>query len=246
MITKILETLGLRRAPRRNGPDEIRQLAMRALRDEPPIAPIPIKAAPRHEPYRDATCNDIYNLLFCDDGRAPVGAMDDSVATLRAIAEDESQEGRNRMWAYNLLREKGESVPSRILLGTIVEVHLDGGLDVLAAFTDGSVRYINHSEKMGFVEGHVAQLAEHIRILLEVSGFIANQIGPWTGERLPPPPQGEVRTTFLVSDGLYFGQGSYKELRGDEMGRLVLTAAERLHGAFVTMRLGSPSGASTR
>ncbi|HEX2077231.1 MAG TPA: hypothetical protein VHG08_05965 [Longimicrobium sp.] len=242
MINRILEYLGLRAAPRRKGPEDIRRIVTRALEDEPPIAPVPVdEPPPQYQPYRETACNEIYNLLFCDDGRMPIGAMDDSVATLRAIADDESQEGRNRMWAYNLLRAKGEPVPSRILLGTIVEVHMADGLDVLAAFADESVRYINHSETMGFVEGRVPHLEEHIRILLEVSQLIVNQIGPWTGARLPPPPKGEVRTTFLVSDGLYFGQGPYDELRNDEMGRLVLTAAERLHEAYVTMRLASQS-----
>jgi hypothetical protein len=242
VIRKILETLGLRSAPRTNGVDQIRQIAARALEGQPPITPVPRDTPrPRHRPYRETACNEIYNLLFCDDGRMPIGAMDDTVASLRAVADDESQEGRNRMWAYNLLRERGEPVPPKILLGTIVEVHMEDGLDVLAAFTDGSVRYINHSEKMGFVEGRVPQLEEHIEILLKVSGFIVNQIGPSTEARLPPPPKGEVRTTFLVSDGLYFGQGPYDELRNDEMGRLVLTAAEKLHEAYVTMRVPSQS-----
>lgn len=240
MINRILEAFGLRSAPRRNGLEDIRRIVARALENEPPIAPIPAeKPPPRHQPYRDTACNAIYNLLFCDDGRMPIGAMDDSVTTLRAIAEDESREGRTRMWAYNLLREKGEPVPPRILLGTIVEVHMPEGLDVLAAFTDESVRYIHHSEKMGVVEGHVPQLAEHIRILLKASQFIVNQIGPWTGERLPPPLLGEVRTTFLVSDGLYFGQGCYDQMRKHEVDRLVLVAAERLLEAYVTMSLAS-------
>ena len=34
------------------------------------------------------------------------------------------------------------------LLGVIVEVSLPGGLDVLAAFKDGTARYINYAEKM--------------------------------------------------------------------------------------------------
>jgi hypothetical protein len=242
LIRKILEALGLRSAPRTNGVDQIRQIAAQALEGQPPITPAPTdKPRPRHQPYREAACNEIYNLLFCDDGRMPIGAMDDGVASLRAVADNESQEGRNRMWAYTLLRERGEPVPPKIHLGTIVEVHTKDGLDVLAAFTDGSVRYINHSEKMGFVEGQVPQLKEHIDILLDVSRFIVNQIGPSTEARLPPPPKGEVRTTFLVSDGLYFGQGPYDELRNDEMGRLLLTAAERLHEAYVTMSLASHS-----
>jgi hypothetical protein len=241
VLNKILAALGIRTAPTPTAAGGTREIETQAREELPPASHRPIKDPPRHEPYRTPACNDIYNLLFCDDGRLPIDAMDDSVATLRSIADDESEEGRNRMWAYNLLREKGEPVPPRILLGTIVEVHMKDGLDVLAAFTDGSIRYINHSEKMGFVEGRVPEVDGHAKVLLEVSRFIVNQIGPSTEARLPPPPKGEVRTTFLVSDGLYFGQGPYDELRNDEMGRLLLIAAERLHEAYVTMGLASQS-----
>jgi hypothetical protein len=236
VIRKILEALGLRSAPRTNGADQIRQIAARALEGQPPITPVPRdKPRPRHQPYREIACNEIYNLLFCDDGRAPIGALDDAPTTLRSIADDEAQEGRNRMWAYNLLTSKGEPVPPGILLGVIVEVAMDKGLDVLAAFSDGSVRYINHTETMGFIEGNPPQIREQVRVLLKISRFVVQQIGPWTQARLPPPPRGEVRATFLVSDGLYFGQGQYEQLRNDEMGGLVITAAELLLEAVVAM-----------
>ena len=143
------------------------------------------------------------------------------------------------MWAYNLLREKGESVTPGILLGVVVEVALEEGRDVLAAFSDGSVRYINRTESLGFFEGNPRQIEEQVQMLLEVSQSFVQEIGPWTEPRLPPPPAGEVRITFLVSDGLYFGEGPYDLLRNGEMGWLVITAAEALLQAVVQLNVGS-------
>lgn len=204
---------------------------------EPAGAPA---AAARHDfairPYRDDRCNFIYNLLFCDDhslfapsdeGPWPVVLADSPDAdALRAIADDAEEEGRVRMLAYNRLREMGQMVPEKVLLGVIVEVPLEGGLDVLAAFTDGGVRYINHSEKMSFVEGDT--FPRQVGLLLEASRRVVERIGPWTEARLPPPSRGMVRMSFLVSDGLYFGQGPMDEMVMDPIGGPVIGASHEL------------------
>lgn len=45
-----------------------------------------------------------------------------------------------RLLAFNWLRRHGHTVPPRCLLGVVLEVPLEGSLDVLAAYLDGSVR----------------------------------------------------------------------------------------------------------
>jgi len=54
------------------------------------------------------------------------------------------------------------------------------------------------------------------------------RIGPWDKKRLPPPKKGDVRLTFLVSDGLYFGQGAFNLLSKDPIGGAVLKASAEL------------------
>jgi hypothetical protein len=54
------------------------------------------------------------------------------------------------------------------------------------------------------------------------------KIGPWDQPRRPPPVEGNVRLTFLVSDGLYFGEGPFSVIQEDPIGGPVLAAASEL------------------
>lgn len=109
-----------------------------------------------------------------------------------------------------------------------VEVPLDNGLDVLAAFSDGGVRYLNQSGKIAVVEADDTPLAGLAKELIAASRPIVEKIGPWEEQRLPPPKAGNVRITFLVSDGLYFGEGPYAVLQADDMAGPVLAKAAQL------------------
>lgn len=233
MLKKILGALGMGPAPSGGA--------------EPPPAAPPASGsrAMRIRPYRDEHCDFIYNLLFCDDlalfeGPDPgpwLAVLRDpgaGAAALRAIADDDANyDSRIRTLAFNRLREMGEPVPAKVLLGTIVEVGMEAGLDTLAAFEDEGVRYINHTGKMSIYEGSGHPLAPQVQALLAASRAVVAEIGPWTEERLPPPPNGEVRMTFLVSDGLYFGQGPFGALMEDPMGGPVIAASLALLNAIV-------------
>jgi hypothetical protein len=197
--------------------------------------------------YRNPACNGIYNLLFCDDielfragtDKEPQGpwlavlAENPDAAALRDIAEDPAQESRLRVLAYNRLREAGEPVPAKKLLGVIIEMSFDEGLDVLAAFPDGRLRYINHSEKMAVFEAFAPDIEAKIKKLLEVSQPAVDRLGPWDRARLAPPARGIVRMTFLVSDGLYFGHGPFDQMQKDPMGGPILAASMDLLQAVV-------------
>ena len=62
-----------------------------------------------------------------------------------------SNEARLRLWAWHNLRQLGK-YPSpdlaRQVLGVIIEVPYEERLDVLAAYADGTARYINHQGGM--------------------------------------------------------------------------------------------------
>ena len=177
------------------------------------------------------TDNAIYDLLFCDEaarfkpqnGQAPAPwqtelfAADPDAAAIRAIAEDETAESRVRLLAFNWLREHGHPVPPRRVLGVIVEAPVDGGVDVLAAYEDGRVRYINHTGKMSIFESAPANVAEKAKAVVASAIPAVNQIGPWNKKRLPPSMT-DLRITMLASDGLYFGQGSYEVMLQDPKG----------------------------
>ena len=212
-----------------------------------PASEAPAQPIGLHHPYAQAHVNFFYNLLFCDqlelfrNGDAQSGGepwptlladLPDEPA-LREIASDESNEGRIRAIAYNRLRMMGAEVEPKLLLGVIVEVPLADGLDVLAAFSEGGVRYLNQSGKIAVVEADGTPLARLARELIAVARPIVDNIGPWEEPRLPPPKAGNVRITFLVSDGLYFGEGPYPVLQADAMAGPVLAKATQLLQAVV-------------
>ncbi len=203
----------------------------------------PAGAAELYRPYSEPAVNFLYNLLFCDD--IALFKNEDTIKekslwltlladtpdfhALEAIAVNEREESRIRVLAYNRLRGSGRPVPPKKLLGVIIEVPMQQGLDVLAAFADGRVRYLNQSGKIAvFEEGGAPKVEALAKELVAVSQPVVNQIGPWDKKRLPPPRQGNVRMTFLVSDGLYFGEGPFTVLQKDAIGGPVLAKAAQL------------------
>jgi hypothetical protein len=194
-----------------------------------------------HAPYKDPGTNQIYNLLFCDDaaafaprnGESPTDwqsvlfASRVDIGALAALAADPSQEGRIRYLATQKLRNAGQRVPLKQLFGVIVEMPLEGGLDTLAAYSDGSVRYINQTGRMTLAEPS-AGLDEQVGNLLSVARPVVKAIGPWGKPRLPPPAQGDIRLSFLVSDGLCFGQGPLQVMQREPMAAVVVERATEL------------------
>lgn len=224
MLRKILATLGLASAS----------------------AAAPALAAPPYTPYASEAVDAIYNLLFCDDvsdflakpGTEPVpwqvtlASNPPDIKALEDLAADRSQEGRVRFLAYQKLRQARQAVPEKQLLGVIIEMPLAGGLDVLAAYSDGGVRYINQSGKIAVVEGSDA-LTPLVESLFAASQAVVNVIGPWSEARRPPPGPGNVRLSFLVSDGLYFGEGGLKVMQREAMAAPVIQKASELLQAVV-------------
>lgn len=194
-----------------------------------------------HTPYRDAATNAIYNGLFCDDAQAlmpPAGstlvawqaALTGGPAfagALRRLSEDTHGDARVRALACRELQAQGHTVPQRQLLGVVIEVPLDSGLDTLAAYADGSVRFIHGSGRMTLVEGPDSALQPIVQRLLAASQTVVNCIGPSDQPRRPAP-QRNVRMSFIVSDGLYFGEGPMEPLMNDGMAGPVLRSAVQL------------------
>lgn len=193
-------------------------------------------------PYQDDSINLIYQLLFCDRPQLykanHVGQPESpwfilfreppDLDAIENIAADTNQESRVRMLAFNGLRASGRAVTAKDYLGTIIEVHLPDGLDTLAVFADGSARYINFTGKITVVEGAPSVFDKEIAKVIETSKPIVAAIGPWDKERLPPPKQGNIRMTFLVSDGLYFGEGPMGAMQQEPMAAPLIDAATRL------------------
>jgi hypothetical protein len=119
----------------------------------------------------------------------------------------------------------------------IIEVGLDEGLDVLAAYEDGSARYINHSEKLIVWDATTDESNRLIADLFASARTVVDRIGPWDGTRRPPPTTSNIRLTFLVSNGLYFGEGPFDVLAQDPMAGPVINRATELMNFLVSTTL---------
>jgi hypothetical protein len=200
---------------------------------------------PPYAPYASDAANSIYNLLFCDDPVA-FAAQDEAacdwqvalasdpadVAALESLAADPSEEGRFRYLAFRRLHAEGRSVLKKLLLGVIVEVALDEGLDTLAAYAEGGVRYVNQSGKMAVIED-VPAFFPYVERLFAAAQPVVEAIGPWEEPRRAPPATGNIRMTFLVSDGLYFGEGPLAVMQREPMAAPIIQRAIELLQAVV-------------
>ncbi len=193
-------------------------------------------------PYKNKSSNVIYNLVFCDDvalysmNRQSAGSypwdilvsMHTGVSDLEKIIHDDCVESRVKLLAYHQLRTRHVSISTKELLGVVIEIAFDTGLDVLAVYRDGAARYINQSGKIIIQDAGDNASNSIIKELLLHAENVVDNIGPWYRPRLPHPEKGMARMTFLVSDGVYLGQGPIGTLFDDKMGKPVFQAGTKL------------------
>ena len=156
----------------------------------------------------------------------------------RQITEMPGIESRHVLQAWHFLREFDVNPPegvARHTLGAVAQIPMKSSHDVLAAYADGSVRYLNYSGKVAAVEPPAPDgLAKAVGEWLAVAGQIASAIGPWRGP-LPELPRGHARVLMLTPSGPRFGQGPYGALSRDRAAAGFLAAAARVLQIVVTL-----------
>jgi hypothetical protein len=215
-------------------------------------------STPMDGPYKDEATNLIYQLLFCDrpqlfkeDHNAKLEppwstlfSEPPNPGAIAKLAADKHQESRVRALAYDELRAAGKRVPKKEYLGTIIEVRLHGGLDTLAVFADGSVRYINQSGKVIVVDATPNPFDREIQTVIQASKPLVAVMGPWEKDRLSAPKEGNIRLTFLVSDGLYFGEGSMESMQREPLAAPLISAGTTLVLRLIEKTTNSQPGAA--
>jgi hypothetical protein len=213
------------------------------------------KSPTTSDPYKDTATNLIYNLLFCDNielfkvnTQTPYTYPFDilfsetsTIADYQKIIDDTNSDSRLKVLAYNRQLSKGHKPKKKELLGVIIEVGLDDGLDVLASFNDGTARYINQTGKMIIWQTTDETSNKLSQDLFSKSQGILKQIGPWDKPRRSYPTKGIARITFLVSDGLYFGEGPIDILFNDPLASPALTSGTELMRYLTQKAVNSPN-----
>ena len=159
------------------------------------------------------------------------GDLATAKSTLQDILRMTDLESRHYLQAWHFLRQMNEQPPpeeAKHVYGVVVEVALEDGLDIVAAYEDLSARYFNYSGAAIIWEHPDNSLDENTKALLQAGQTVAAQIGPWDGPRPPAPDSGQARINMLTPAGLHFGQAPYDALAADPLGGTVMRAALQL------------------
>ena len=184
-------------------------------------------------PGASSTAQDAEPWLSFVQARSQLGAGHQEAAkqALRRVLAMPALESRHYLQAWHFLRGLGEQPPAgeaKRLYGVVVEVALESGLDIVAAYADGTARYFNYTGAGVVWERPDDSLERTIGALLDAGREVVEKIGPWEEARPSAPPAGQVRINLLAPGGLHFGQGGFDVLASDPMGGPVIAAATRL------------------
>lgn len=149
---------------------------------------------------------------------------------------DGAHESRLRLQAWSLARTAGV-VPSpeeaAEVLGVVVDMGLAEGLDTLAAFADGSARYLNHSGPAIVWEVADTAVGQRVHALLAAAATVLPVTAPLAGPRPAPPGVGGAMISVLTPAGLHVGAGSIHALSRDSVGGPVISTAAELLALLV-------------
>ena len=140
-------------------------------------------------------------------------------------------ESRTYLQAWHFLRSLGvhpKEEDSKKILGVVVEVSLDEGLDIVAAYSDHSARYFNYSGAAVIWDNPDNSIQTEVEGLLHAGEIVVSNIGPWEDPRPPAPGTGEARISMLTPSGLHFGQAPMEVLSVDQLGGPVISMAIQL------------------
>ncbi|MEZ5182787.1 MAG: hypothetical protein R2702_13085 [Acidimicrobiales bacterium] len=136
-------------------------------------------------------------------------------------------EPRQVLQAWHLLRANGIAPDASIadeVLGLVAEVAVDNGHDVLAAYADGSVRFLHHQGGGSIFEPPAPEpVATAAAAWLAAATAVAPAIAPWPGNGAHPAPPGESRFVLLTRAG-------HRAVAGDDATLAASAAASELLG----------------
>lgn len=171
------------------------------------------------------------------------GRDGEAAKALRGVLEL-GGETRTWIWALNGLRALGLPPPEDLagqVLGVVLEVPVADGLDTLAAYADGSARYINHSGSIiVWDEPPPHALHEQFSALFPAVIELSGSLPPGRPKR---PGPAEIGLTVLTAEGPLFTTAAMSG--GGVSGPVgaVFQAASLLLAALVALAEKGPSGA---
>lgn len=166
-------------------------------------------------------------------GARRTGRDGDAAKALRRVFET-GRETRMWLWALNGLRALGVPPSEELagqVMGVVVEIPMPGGLDTLAAYADGSARYINYSGKIivwdrpppNALHGYFAELFPAVIALSET----------WPAGPPQRPATGQAGITILMAEGPLFSTAPLTNGVVEGRATAVFASASRMLAALV-------------
>jgi hypothetical protein len=179
-------------------------------------------------PADDSTSGEPWQSFIRARTAVATGHPDQAVQLWLSIARAPGLESRQVLQAWSLLRRQAvtpSATESDVVHGVVCEIAVGDGHDVLAAYRDGSSRYLNHAGKIVVAEGGQQPAVNAVMHAAEPLGKV---IGLWDQPALPAVPNGHARLLLLTPGGFRFGQGPQDALWHEPMAGPVLNAATQL------------------
>lgn len=154
-----------------------------------------------------------------------------AISLLKQVAAADGLETRLYLQAWHSLRGLGEmphESVGRQIQGVIIENHMDLGLDILAAFSDHTARYWNHSGAGIIWDTRDPEIDLLIDHLLMVGQEIMKWIGIAEKGSLAVPAKGNIRLFMTGYGGSCFGEGPYDQLAQDQTAGYAIQAGYNL------------------
>jgi hypothetical protein len=131
------------------------------------------------------------------------GQRDEAKTRLREILAMPDLETRTILWTWSSLREVGENPDPKLafeVLGVVLEVPVNGGFDTLAAYADGSARYLNYSGSAIFWDAPDTTVKALCEKLIDEAASAGTATEPRSTLKLP---RDRAQVTLLTRSGNY-------------------------------------------
>lgn len=103
------------------------------------------------------------------------------------------------------------------VLGVVVDLPIARGHDTLAAYADGTARYLNHSGSVIVLDTGAPDLLKMAKINVELAQQMVDVrgLGNGTPVAFPPLARGSARISLLTPGGVRGGQGPIERLQAE-------------------------------
>lgn len=156
-----------------------------------------------------------------------------ATAELEQVLALPGLETRVQLWTWTALRSLGVSpdeASADTVQGVVIENPVDGGVDTLAVFRDGTMRYFDHGGKAVFRDAHEGTSTPGMAELIRKPIALGDAMPPSERGRVsrgrPPSRPGWVRLSFLGFGGVRYREAPLDAVNDSPLAPFVKASAD--------------------